>query len=188
MKAFPGQQPGERSVSKKAHNDGSPQPAAKIVAVIKIGAHTSHGPARRTVGKAGAGNCCIKPTIASPGHLQRAIATLNRMTHRPRQGVAASQRCGSDLFRLSEANFSAGLEYLARPFVTLIFGLLGHPDDDCKRLHPTPAQSPISRLGHWAVGPDQIANPRTKAGTEAVGRTVSRHGFFRTLSKVQFLR
>ena len=43
MKAFPGQQPGERSVSKKAHNDGSPQPAAKIVAVIKIGAHTSHG-------------------------------------------------------------------------------------------------------------------------------------------------
>ena len=188
MKAFPGQQPGERSVSKKAHNDGSPQPAAKIVG-IKIGAHTSHGPARHTVGKAGAGNCCIKPTIASLGHLQRAIATLNRMTHRPRQGVAASQRCGSDRFiRLSEANFRAGLEYLARPFVTLIFGLLGHPDDDCKRLHPTPAQSPISRLGHWAVGPDQIANPRTKAGTGAVGRTVSRHGFFRTLSKVQFLR
>ena len=188
MKAFPGQQPGERSVSKKAHNDGSPQLAAKIVAVIKIGAHTSHGPARRTVGKAGAGNFCIKPTIATPGHLQRAIATLNRMTHRPRQGVAASQRCGSDRFRLSEANFRAGLEYLARPFVTLIFGLLGHPDDDCKRLHPTPAESPISRLGHWAVGPDQIANPRTKAGTGAVKRAVSRHGFFRTLSKVRFLR
>ena len=187
MKAFPGQKPGERSVSKKAHNDGSPQPAAKIVG-IKIGAHTSHGPARHTVGKAGAGNCCIKPTIASPGHLQRAIATLNRMTHRPRQSVAAPQRCDSERFRLSEANFRAGLEYLARPFVTLIFGLLGHPDGDCQRLHPTPAQSPISKLGHWAVVTDQIANSRTKAGAEAVGRTVSRHGFFRTLSKVLFLR
>ena len=188
MNAFPGQQPGERYVSKKALNDGSPQPAAKIVAVINIGARTSHGPARRTVGKAGAGNCCIKPIMASPGHLQRAIATLNRMTHRPRQSVAASQRCGSDRFRLSEANFRAGLEYLARPFVTLIFGLLGHPDGDYQRLHPTPAQSPISRLGHWAVGPDQIANPRTKAGTGAGKRAVSRHGFFRTLSKVRFLR
>ena len=162
---------------------------AKIVAVIKkIGVHTSHGPARRTVGKAGAGNCCIKLTIASSRHLQRAIATLNRMTHRPRQTVGASQRCGSDQFRLSETNFCAGLEYLARPFVTLIFGLSGHPDDNCQRLHPTPAQSPISRIGHWAVGPGQIANPRTKAGTGAVGRTVSRYGFFRTLSKVRFLR
>ena len=188
MNAFPGQQPGERYVSKKAHNDGSPQPAAKIVAVIKIGAHTSHGPARRTVRKAGAGNFCIKPTIAPPRHLQRAIATLNRMTHRPRQSVTASQRCSSDRSRLSEANFRAGLEYLARPFVTLIFGLLGHPEDDCQRLHPTPAQSPISRLGHWAVGPDQIANPKIKAGSGAVKRAVSRHGFFRTLSKIRFLR
>ena len=68
MNAFPGQKPGQRYVSKKALNDRSPQPAAKIVAVIKIGAHTSHGPARRTVGKAGAGNCCIKLTIESPGH------------------------------------------------------------------------------------------------------------------------
>ncbi len=74
MNAFPGQQPGERYVSKKAHNDGSLQPAAKIVAVIKIGAHTSHGPAGRTVGKAGAGNCCIKLTIASP----KALAAHHR--------------------------------------------------------------------------------------------------------------
>ena len=186
MNAFPGQQPGERYVSKKAHNDGSPQPAAKIFTVIKIGAHTSHCPARRTVGKAGAGNCCIKATIASPGHLQRAIATLHQLTHRPRQSVAASQRCGSDRFRLSEANFSAGLEYLARPFVTLIFGLLGHPDDDCQRLHPTPAQSPISRLGHWAVGPDQIPNPRTKAGTGQLEEPFPGTAFLELFQKFDF--
>ena len=108
------------------------------------------------------------------------------MTHRPRQSVAAPQRCGSERFRLSEANFRAGLEYLARPFVTLIFGLLGHPDGDYQRLHPTPAQSPISRLGHWAVGPDQISNSRTKAGAEAVGRTVSRKAFFELFQKFDF--
>ena len=49
MNAFPGQRPGERYVSKKAHIDGSPQPAAKIVAFIKIGARTSYGPAGRLV-------------------------------------------------------------------------------------------------------------------------------------------
>ena len=108
------------------------------------------------------------------------------MTHRPRQSVAASQRCGSDRFRLSEANFRAGLEYLARPFVTLIFGLLGHPDGDYQRLHPTPAQSPISRLGHWAVGPDQIANTRTKAGTGQLEEPFPGTAFFELFQKFDF--
>jgi TRAP-type uncharacterized transport system fused permease subunit len=49
INALPVQPPGERYVSKKAHNNGSPQPAAKIVAFIKIGARTSHGPAGRLV-------------------------------------------------------------------------------------------------------------------------------------------